>query len=58
MGGHSPHSSEALEIQPLGEEEQQGLQLFNSLGWKCELKLIHLFTKLLSEVVSCCFHSL
>lgn len=58
MGGHSPHSSEALQIQPLGEEEQRGLELFECLGWKCELKLILLFTKLLSEVLSCCFPSL
>lgn len=52
MGGHSPRSSEALEIQPLGDKEQQGSELFECLGWKCELKLIHLCTKLLSEVLS------
>ena len=47
-----PSSSEALKIQLSGHEGQQGMEPFGWLGWKCEPKLIHLFTKLLSEVLS------
>lgn len=53
-GGLPPHSSEALTIQPSGDKEQQGTEPFRWLGWKCEPKLIYLFTKLLSEVLSRC----
>lgn len=55
MAGHPPCSNEGLKIQPSGDEVQQRMELSMWLGWKCELKLIHLLTKLLSEVLFAVF---